>query len=58
VVRWCRFSGQEISSAWPEEWTALKAMGKRYSADFMTKIAVEAIRGDLTLAELAAGCGA
>lgn len=27
---------------------------KRYSADFKAKVALEAIRGDLTLAELAA----
>lgn len=29
-------------------------MRKRYSADFKAKVAMEAIRGDLTLAELAA----
>jgi len=30
---------------------------KRYSADFKAKVALEAIRGDLTLAELAAKHG-
>lgn len=30
---------------------------KRYSADFKAKVALEAIRGDLTLAELAAKDG-
>lgn len=28
-----------------------KTTGKRYSADFKAKVALEAIRGDLTLAE-------
>ena len=31
-----------------------KVTRKRYSADFKSKVALEAIRGDLTLAELAA----
>jgi transposase len=30
----------------------MKATRKRYSADFKAKVALEAIRGDLTLAEL------
>ena len=32
----------------------MKTARKRYSADFKAKVALEAIRGDLTLAELAA----
>ena len=32
----------------------MKTTRKRYSADFKAKVAMEAIRGDLTLAELAA----
>jgi transposase len=32
----------------------MKTTRKRYSADFKAKVALEAIRGDLTLAELAA----
>ena len=35
----------------------MKATRKRYSADFKAKVAMEAIRGDLTLAELAAKHG-
>ena len=35
----------------------MKTTGKRYSADFKAKVALEAIRGDLTLAELAAKHG-
>ena len=31
----------------------MKTTKKRYSADFKAKVALEAIRGDLTLAELA-----
>ena len=31
----------------------MKTTRKRYSADFKAKVALEAIRGDLTLAELA-----
>ena len=30
----------------------MKTTRKRYSADFQAKVALEAIRGDLTLAEL------
>ena len=32
----------------------MKTTRKRYSADFKAKVALEAIRGDLTLAELKA----
>jgi transposase len=32
----------------------MKTTRKRYSAEFKAKVAMEAIRGDLTLAELAA----
>lgn len=32
----------------------MKATRKRYGADFKAKVALETIRGDLTLAELAA----
>jgi transposase len=35
----------------------MKTTRKRYSADFKGKVALEAIRGDLTLAELAAKHG-
>jgi len=35
----------------------MKATRKRYSAEFEAKVAMEAIRGDLTLAELAAKHG-
>jgi transposase-like protein len=35
----------------------MKTTSKRYSADFKAKVALEAIRGDLTLAELAAKHG-
>ena len=35
----------------------MKTTRKRYSADFKAKVALEAIRGDLTLAELAAKNG-
>ena len=35
----------------------MKTTRKRYSADFKAKVALEAIRGDLTLAELAAEHG-
>lgn len=35
----------------------MKTTRKRYSADFKAKVALEAIRGDLTLAELAAKHG-
>ena len=35
----------------------MKTTRKRYSADFEAKVALEAIRGDLTLAELAAKHG-
>ena len=35
----------------------MKKTRKRYSADFKAKVALEAIRGDLTLAELAARHG-
>jgi transposase len=35
----------------------MKTTRKRYSADFKAKVAMEAIRGDLTLAELAAKHG-
>jgi transposase len=35
----------------------MKTTRKRYSADFKAKVAVEAIGGDLTLAELAAKHG-
>jgi transposase len=35
----------------------MKATRKRYSADFKAKVALEAIRGDLTLVELAAKHG-
>ncbi len=35
----------------------MKKTRKRYSADFKAKVALEAIRGDLTLAELAAKHG-
>lgn len=34
-----------------------KVTKKRYSADFKTKVALEAIKGDLTLAEFAAKHG-
>lgn len=34
-----------------------KVTRKRYSADFKAKVALEAIKGDLTLAELAAKHG-
>lgn len=37
--------------------TGMKTTRKRYSADFKAKVALEAIRGDLTLAELAAKHG-
>ena len=33
----------------------MKTTRKRYSADFKAKVALEAIRGDLTRAELAFG---
>ena len=36
----------------------MKTTRKRYSAEFKAKVAMEAIRGDLTLAELAAKHGA
>lgn len=35
----------------------MKTTRERYSADFKAKVALEAIRGDLTLAELAAKHG-
>ncbi len=35
----------------------MKTTRKRYSADFKAKVALEAIRGDLTVAELAAKHG-
>lgn len=35
----------------------MKKTRKRYSAEFKAKVALEAIRGDLTLAELAAKHG-
>jgi transposase len=35
----------------------MRTTRKRYSADFKAKVALEAIRGDLTLAELAAKHG-
>lgn len=35
----------------------MKTTRKRYSAEFKAKVALEAIRGDLTLAELAAEHG-
>ena len=35
----------------------MKTTRKRYSGDFKAKVALEAIRGDLTLAELAAKHG-
>ena len=35
----------------------MKATGKRYGTGFMAKVALEVIRGDLTLAELAAKHG-
>jgi transposase-like protein len=35
----------------------MKTTRKRYSAEFKAKVAMEAIRGDLTLAELAAKHG-
>ncbi|BBC71025.1 transposase [Altererythrobacter sp. B11] len=35
----------------------MKKTRKRYSADFKAKVALEALRGDLTLAELAAKHG-
>lgn len=35
----------------------MKATKKRYSAEFKAKVALEAIRGDLTFAELAAKHG-
>ena len=35
----------------------MKTTSKRYSADFKAKVALDAIRGDLTLAELAAKHG-
>lgn len=35
----------------------MKTTRKRYSADFKAKVALEAIRGDLTVAELAARHG-
>ncbi len=35
----------------------MKSTRKRYSADFKARVAMEAIRGDLTLAELAARHG-
>lgn len=35
----------------------MKTTRKRYSAEFKAKVALEAIRGDLTLAELAAKHG-
>lgn len=35
----------------------MKATRKRYSAEFRAKVAMEAIRGDLTLAQLAAKHG-
>lgn len=35
----------------------MKTTRRRYSADFKAKVALEAIRGDLTLAELAAKHG-
>lgn len=35
----------------------MKKTRKRYSAEFKAKVALEAIRGDLTLAELAAKYG-
>ena len=35
----------------------MKTTRKRYSSDFKAKVALEAIRGDLTLAELAAKQG-
>jgi transposase len=35
----------------------MKTTRKRYSADFKAKVSLEAIRGDLTLAELAAKHG-
>lgn len=35
----------------------MKTTRKRYSTDFKAKVALEAIRGDLTLAELAAKHG-
>ena len=35
----------------------MKKTRKRYSADFKARVALEAIRGDLTLAELAAKHG-
>lgn len=37
--------------------TGMKTTRKRYSAEFKAKVAMEAIRGDLTLAELAAKHG-
>jgi transposase len=38
-------------------WTRMKTTRKRYSADFKAKVALEAIRGDLTLSELGAKHG-
>jgi transposase len=35
----------------------MKSTGNRYSADFKAKVALQAIRGDLTLAVLAAKHG-
>ena len=37
-----------------KEWTGMKTTRKRYSAEFKAQVVLEAIRGGLTLAELAA----
>src|SRR3546814_9184962 len=49
----CSSDLRVISSSRPEEWTGMKTTRKRYSAEFKAKVAMEAIRGELTLAELA-----
>ncbi len=51
------FLDRVISSSRPEGWTEMKTTRKRYSAEFKAKVAMEAIRGELTLAELAAKHG-
>jgi hypothetical protein len=54
-VRWCGLPGQD-SQAIPDLRMAgtLKRTSKRYSLDFKVKVALEAIRSDLTLVDFAA----
>ena len=57
ALRWSPFFGQVVKLGSPDETDPLLGERKRYGAEFKARVALEALRGELTAAQLAAQHG-